>query len=123
LETASNRRDLDFGTKSGKPVLPAAAVRQFESNEVDKGLFRLKAVLSGQGEYLFLILGSGDKRKGLLGKGYDFGTVPGPRRGSTLPKGKEPRQAALKPHHPSQPCRLRTISANCDTGSVSWQCE
>jgi len=73
LEASGNRRDLDFGKKAGKPVFPVASVRQFESKEVAPSLFRLSVPLSKPGEYLFFILGSGDDKKGLLGKGYDFG--------------------------------------------------
>ena len=74
LERASNRRDLDFGKKAGKPVFPVSAARQYESKEVASGMFRLSVPMSKAGEYLFFILGSGDDKKGLLGKGYDFGT-------------------------------------------------
>jgi len=73
LESSASRRDLDFGKKAGKPVFPVSSVRQYESKEVTPTLFRLSAPLSKTGEYLFFILGSGDDKKGLLGKGYDFG--------------------------------------------------
>ena len=73
LKPSDSHRDLDFGTKPGKPVFPVGSVRQFESKEVSPGLFRLLVPLKQPGEYLFLILGSGDDKKGLLGKGYDFG--------------------------------------------------
>jgi len=73
LEKSGTRRDLDFGTKPGKPVFPVSSVRQFESKEASAGLIRLYVPLSRKGEYLFYILGSGDEKKGLLGKGYDFG--------------------------------------------------
>jgi len=74
LQPASNRRELDFGTKPGKPVFPAKSVHQFESKEVIPGLFRLTAPVEAHVEYLFFILGSGDEKKGVLGKGYEFGT-------------------------------------------------
>jgi hypothetical protein len=73
LKRSHNRRDLDFGAKAGKPVFSVNALRQFESKEVSAGLFRIAVPLKQPGEYLFLILGSGDDKKGLLGKGYDFG--------------------------------------------------
>ncbi len=73
LERGSNRRDLDFGKKAGKPVFPVNAARQYESKEVAPSLFRLSVPMNKAGEYLFFILGSGDDKKGLLGKGYDFG--------------------------------------------------
>jgi hypothetical protein len=73
LETIESRRNLDFGSKPGKPVFPVKSVMPFESKEVIPGLFRLAVTLSHRGEYLFFILGSGDDKKGLLGKGYDLG--------------------------------------------------
>ncbi len=73
LEPEKGGRNLDFGTKVGKPVFPAKSIHQFEPKEVMPGLFRLAVPPVGKGEYLFFILGSGDEKKGLLGKGYDFG--------------------------------------------------
>jgi hypothetical protein len=73
LDLSENRRDIDLGTKSGKPVFPVKSVRQFESEDVMPGLFRLNVFLDRPGEYLFFVLGSADDKKGLLGKGYDFG--------------------------------------------------
>jgi len=73
FQKEKDRRDTDFGTKVGKPNFPPKAVRQFESKEVMPGLFRLSVQPLESGEYLFYILGSGDERKGLLGKGYAFG--------------------------------------------------
>jgi len=73
LEPEKGRRNLDFGTKAGKPVFPAKSIHQFESKEVMPGVYRLAAPPVGKGEYLFFLLGSGDEKKGLLGKGYDFG--------------------------------------------------
>jgi hypothetical protein len=73
LKPSRNRRDLDFGAKPGKPVFSVTALRQFESKELSAGLFRLAVPLKQPGEYLFFILGSDDEKKGLLGRGYDFG--------------------------------------------------
>ena len=73
LAPSDGRRNLDFGTKPGKPVFPVKAVHSFESKEVGTGLFRLSVPPSTPGEYLLFVLGSGDDKKGLLGKGYDFG--------------------------------------------------
>jgi len=73
LEIQKTRRDLDFGTKPGKPVFPVKSLLPFESKEVMKGLYKLTVTLTHRGEYLFFILGSGDDKKGLLGKGYEFG--------------------------------------------------
>jgi hypothetical protein len=73
LKRSRNRRDLDFGTKPGKPVFSVNALKQFESKEVTAGMFRFLAPLKQSGEYLFFVLGSDDEKKGLLGRGYDFG--------------------------------------------------
>ena len=73
LDLSESRRDIDFGTKPGKPVFSVKSVRQFESGDVMQGLFRLSVILDDPGEYLFFVLGSADDKKGLLGKGYDFG--------------------------------------------------
>jgi hypothetical protein len=73
MEAAKDRRNLDFGNKAGKPVFPPKSIHQFDSKEVMPGVFRLAVPPSNAGEYLFFILGSGDEKKGLLGKGYDFG--------------------------------------------------
>jgi len=73
LEIQDSRRDLDFGTKPGAPAFPLKSVVPFESKEVSPKLFRLVVSLDKPGEYFFLILGSGDEKKGTLGKGYDFG--------------------------------------------------
>jgi hypothetical protein len=73
LDASDKQRDLDFGKKPGKPVFPVSSVKQFESKEITPGIYRLTVPLNKPGEYLFFILGSGDEKKGLLGKGYDFG--------------------------------------------------
>jgi len=73
VDPSGNQRDLDFGKKPGKPVFPVSSVKQFESKEIVPGIYRLTVPLSKPGEYIFFILGSGDEKKGLLGKGYDFG--------------------------------------------------
>jgi hypothetical protein len=73
LVAADGRRNLDFGTKPGKPVFPFDARVSFESKQVLPGLYRLTVRLKEKGEYLLFVLGSGDESKGLLGKGYDFG--------------------------------------------------
>jgi hypothetical protein len=81
LDASSSQRDLDFGKKPGKPVFPVSSVKQFESKEIIAGVYRLTVPLGKPGEYLFFILGSGDEKKGQLGKGYDFG-VDKPSKGS-----------------------------------------
>ena len=52
------------------------AIHLFDSKLLTEGLYRLNVGAVPPGEYLFLILGSGDEKKGFLGKGYDFGVVP-----------------------------------------------
>ncbi len=74
LEPADKRRDLDFGTKAGKATFKVQSLLQFDSKQVAPGLYRLSLSTKIAGEYLFFILGSGDEKKGILGKGYDFGT-------------------------------------------------
>lgn len=73
LEPSANRRDLDFGTKPGKPVFPFRARVRFEPKQVVAGLYRIPLSLTEPGEYVMFVLGSGDEKKGILGKGYDFG--------------------------------------------------
>jgi hypothetical protein len=73
LDSEAGRRTLDFGAKPEKPAFPPAAVQQFESKEVAEGVYRLAVPPLEPGEYVFLILGAGDEKKGVLGKGYDVG--------------------------------------------------
>jgi hypothetical protein len=77
LETSGKQRDLDFGKKPGKPVFPVGSIKQFESKEIVAGVYRFIVPASNPGEYLFFILGSGEEKKGQLGKGYDFGVDKG----------------------------------------------
>ena len=70
---AENHRDLDFGPKAAKPAFPSESVRQFESKDVGQGVVRLSFAPLAAGEYMFFILGSGDEKKGTLGKGWEFG--------------------------------------------------
>jgi hypothetical protein len=74
MAKGDGRRTLDFGPKPDKPVFPADAIRPFDSKLLAEGLYRLNVGAIRPGEYIFLILGSGDEKKGILGKGYDFGT-------------------------------------------------
>jgi hypothetical protein len=73
LEKEKERRDLSFGARSEKPVFPAKSVVLFESKQVAPGLVRVSVGALPAGEYLFFILGSGDERKSVFGKGYEFG--------------------------------------------------
>ena len=70
---ADARRSVDFGPNPGKPVFPLKAVKNFGSKEVSPGLFRINLTLTEGGEYGFFILGSGDEKRGTLGKAYAFG--------------------------------------------------
>jgi hypothetical protein len=73
LEKGDARRELDFGPKPDKPAFPPDSIRQLESSEASPGIYRLNAPALKPGEYLFFVLGTGDEKKGILGKGYDFG--------------------------------------------------
>jgi len=73
LDPADKRRQLDFGTKPGKATFRVQSILQFDSKQVAPGLYRLSVTTKKAGEFLFFILGSGDDKKGILGKGYDFG--------------------------------------------------
>ena len=73
LAKSSERRELDFGPKADKPAFPPDAICQIEATEAGPGIYRINAPALKGGEYLFFILGSGDEKKGVLGKGYDFG--------------------------------------------------
>jgi hypothetical protein len=68
-----DRRNIDFGTKPGKPNFPVTIVRQVEPKEVSPGIFRVTTTLDQPGEFFFFVRGSGDEKKGTLGKGYDLG--------------------------------------------------
>lgn len=70
---AEGGRIVDFGPKPAKPVFPPDSIQPFTSKPIGAGLHRLDVAPMPSGEYLFLILGSGDEKKGILGKGYDFG--------------------------------------------------
>ena len=72
-EPEKDRRNLDFGTKAGQTNFPVKSVQQVESKEVSPGVFRMTATLEKPGEYFFFVRGSGDPKKGTLGKGYDLG--------------------------------------------------
>ncbi len=73
LDPEDGRRDLDFGTKPAKPTFPGDTVKQFEAKDVGLGVVRLTLPALPAGQYLFLILGSGEEKKGTLAKGWDFG--------------------------------------------------
>lgn len=76
MAKGDGRRTLDFGPKPGQPVFPPDAMRAFDSTPLAEGLYRLNVESVQPGEYIFLIRGSGDEKKGFLGKGYDFGSGP-----------------------------------------------
>lgn len=72
LAAKQDRREIELGSDPGKPIFPPGAVRQFESKEIDPGLFRISLVTLDPGEYIFYMLGSADEKKGIVGKGYEF---------------------------------------------------
>lgn len=73
VEKEKDHRNLDFGTKPGKTAFAVSAVKQFDSKEADTGIYRLTVPMLKKGEYIFFIRGTEDDKKGLMGKGYDFG--------------------------------------------------
>lgn len=73
LELDDGNRNLDFGTKPAKPTFPPEIVKQFETKDVGLGVVRLSLPPLKRGQYLFLILGSGEEKKATLGKGWEFG--------------------------------------------------
>lgn len=73
LESDDGNRNLDFGTKPAKPTFPSESVKQFEAKDVGLGVIRLTLPPLKRGQYLFLILGSGEEKKAMLGKGWEFG--------------------------------------------------
>jgi hypothetical protein len=75
-EVAGNKRTLDFGPKPEKPVFSPAIIHAFSPDDVGSGIYRLDVSPLKPGEYVFFILGSGDQKKGILGKGYEFGVDP-----------------------------------------------
>ena len=72
LEVKSDRREIDFGPEPYKPVFPIEALKQYSSNEIDSRLYRIHCDSLGDGEYLLFLLGTGEEKKGILGKGYEF---------------------------------------------------
>jgi hypothetical protein len=73
LTPKGDRREIELGPNPSKPVFPVGTVKQYESKAIDQGLFRVIPAPLEKGEYLFLLMGSADEKKGIVGKGYDFG--------------------------------------------------
>jgi hypothetical protein len=73
LVSADAGREFDFGPKPDKPAFPPEAICQMDTSEAGPNVYRLTAPALKPGEYLFFILGSGDEKRGLLGKGHEFG--------------------------------------------------
>lgn len=73
LEKSSARRELVFGPKADKPAFPPETICQLDASEAGPGIYRLSAPALKAGEYLLFVLGTGDEKKGILGKGYEFG--------------------------------------------------
>ena len=61
------------GRRETQPLPAPEALRQFEPLEVGPHLFRVTISKLGEGEYLFLLVGSAEPPKGVYGKGWDFG--------------------------------------------------
>ncbi len=72
LDGKQDRREIELGKDPSSPVFPTESVKVFESKELDPGVFLLSVGALEPGEYLFLLLGSADEKKGIAGKGYDF---------------------------------------------------
>lgn len=72
LTAKPDRRDIDLGSNPSKPVFPVGTVKRYESKELAPGLFRIAVAQLEPGDYIFLLLGSADEKKGIVGKGYDF---------------------------------------------------
>jgi hypothetical protein len=70
-----NRRVIDFGPKPDKPEFSPDEVLPYEPTPLSEGLYRINLAPMKPGEFIFLLRGSGDPNKGLLGKGYDFGVA------------------------------------------------
>ena len=81
LNVKDDRRELEFGPDPAKPAFEAEALKQYSAEEIDTGLYRVTAGTLGSGEYVFFLLGSGEEKKGILGKGYEFGVRSAERKG------------------------------------------
>jgi len=75
LNRKSDRREISFGPNAAKPVFPPEAVKQYSAEPIDDRLYRLRPAPLSQGQYILFLLGSGDEKKGILGKGYEFGII------------------------------------------------
>ncbi len=77
LFVKADRRELEVSAQSGfvgsKQGLRMESIRQFESEELAPGIYKIAPNILAKGEYLFYIVGSADAVKGIQGKGYDFG--------------------------------------------------
>jgi hypothetical protein len=72
FDRKGDRREIEMGP-GPKEQLKADAMRQFDSLEVDPGVFKITTSKLVNGEYLFFLVGSAEPPKGNYGKGYDFG--------------------------------------------------
>jgi hypothetical protein len=68
----SDRREIDFGPEPYKPVFPVDTLKQYSAMEIDTRLYRIHVDELNTGQYLLLLLGSSEEKKGILGKGYEF---------------------------------------------------
>lgn len=71
-EVKSDRREVDFGPDPFKPVFPIETLKQYSATEIDSRLYRIHCDLLSPAQYLLFLLGSGEEKKGILGKGYEF---------------------------------------------------
>jgi hypothetical protein len=72
-----DRREIEVAATSGivgaKEGLRMESMRKYDSKELAPRLYRIDVSALEKGEYLFYIIGSEDKVRGIEGKGYDFG--------------------------------------------------
>jgi hypothetical protein len=73
LAVKKDRREIGLGPDAAKPIFPPETVNQYESKKLAETVFSLHAYRLKPGEYLFFLLGSSDEKKGIVGKGYEFG--------------------------------------------------
>ncbi|MCC7155795.1 MAG: hypothetical protein IT161_14565 [Bryobacterales bacterium] len=72
LEVKPDRREVDFGPDPFKPVFPIETLKQYSATEIDARLYRVHCDHLSPAQYLLFLLGSGEEKKGILGKGYEF---------------------------------------------------
>ena len=68
-----DRREINFGPDAAKPSFAPGIVKQYKSAELESGVFRFECAALDPGEYVFLVLGSSEEKKGIVSKGWPFG--------------------------------------------------